>query len=244
MRRPDGAMDGSRFVGDYTNPILKPEAADIVKKRGEYSLTGNAFPDPWNQCQPEPTPYIWTAQLAFLMLQQPDQVTLIYFEDHKVRRVRMDASHPSHLTPTWQGDSIGRYENGTLVIDTVGIKVGPLSMVDRLGTPFSQSLHVIERFRLIDAETAREAVARGEKESARIAAENLEGVVIDADYKGPAVQVEITVEDQGMFTKPWSALVTYRRAVGKLLESVCAENLHEYNAKRETAVPQANKLDF
>jgi hypothetical protein len=33
------------------------------------------------------------------------------------------------------------------VIDTVGQKVGPLSMVDAYGTPFSVALHVIERYR-------------------------------------------------------------------------------------------------
>ena len=34
------------LVGDYTNPILKPAAAEIVKKRGEISQSGLAFPDP------------------------------------------------------------------------------------------------------------------------------------------------------------------------------------------------------
>jgi hypothetical protein len=37
----------------------------------------------------------------------------------------------------------------TLVIDTIGQKVGPLSMADRFGTPFSTGLHVIERYRLM-----------------------------------------------------------------------------------------------
>ena len=36
------------------------------------------------------------------------------------------------------------------MIDTIGQKVGPLSMVDAYGTPFSAALHVIERYRLID----------------------------------------------------------------------------------------------
>jgi hypothetical protein len=41
------------------------------------------------------------------------------------------------------------------VIDTIGQKVGPLSMIDRFGTPFSTALHVIERYRLIDGAMAR-----------------------------------------------------------------------------------------
>jgi hypothetical protein len=43
-----------------------------------------------------------------------------------------------------------------LVIDTIGQKIGPLSMVDLYGTPFSLALHVIERYRLIDGATARD----------------------------------------------------------------------------------------
>jgi hypothetical protein len=51
---------------------------------------------------------------------------------------------------------VGRYEGDTLVIDTIGENVGPLSMVDRYGTPFSPALHVIERYRLIDGTLARD----------------------------------------------------------------------------------------
>jgi len=36
-RLPSGASNFDRLVGDYSNPILKPEAAAIVKQRGEIS---------------------------------------------------------------------------------------------------------------------------------------------------------------------------------------------------------------
>src|SRR6266436_8498186 len=38
--RRNGVSDIYQFVGDYTNPILKPRAAEAVKKHGEISLTG------------------------------------------------------------------------------------------------------------------------------------------------------------------------------------------------------------
>ena len=50
------------------------------------------------------------------------------------------------VTPAWYGDSVGHYEGDTLVIDTVGIKVGPFAMVDMYGTPHSAALHVVERY--------------------------------------------------------------------------------------------------
>src|SRR5436305_13478249 len=49
-RLPSGAGDFNLLVGDYSNPILKPEAAETVRKRGEISLAGHPFPDPDNQC--------------------------------------------------------------------------------------------------------------------------------------------------------------------------------------------------
>jgi hypothetical protein len=45
-RIPEGASNFNSLVGVCSNPILKPQAAEIVKKRGEISLPGLAFPDP------------------------------------------------------------------------------------------------------------------------------------------------------------------------------------------------------
>src|SRR4051812_19335482 len=60
MRRvEDGASDYARLVGDYNNPILKPETAATVKRFGEMSLAGEVFPNPANQCWPEPGPFIY-----------------------------------------------------------------------------------------------------------------------------------------------------------------------------------------
>ena len=46
----------TQYVGDYTNPILKPQAAEVVKKHGEIELSGGIAPNPQNQCWPEPLP--------------------------------------------------------------------------------------------------------------------------------------------------------------------------------------------
>jgi hypothetical protein len=59
---------GSPFVGDYTNPILKPQAAEVVKKHGEIELSGLAHPLPSTHCWPSGVPYIffssWHADLT------------------------------------------------------------------------------------------------------------------------------------------------------------------------------------
>ena len=71
-RRPDGVANFQQLVGDYTNPILKPQAAEAVKKHGEISLAGMGYPTPSNQCWPGGVPYVFWDFLV-QMFQQPDQ---------------------------------------------------------------------------------------------------------------------------------------------------------------------------
>src|SRR5437762_5075814 len=58
-RRPDGIANFQQLVGDYTNPILKPEAAEIVKQHGQLSINGIGYPTPSNQCWPGGVPYVF-----------------------------------------------------------------------------------------------------------------------------------------------------------------------------------------
>ncbi len=242
-RLPSGAGNFDQLVGDYTNPILKPEAAAIVKQRGEISLSGRAFPDPDNQCLQNPVPYIfWNFDIQ--LLQQRDKVTIIYEHDEDFRQVRLNRPHPAKVIPSVHGDSVGHYEGDTLIIDTVGVKLGPYRMLDRFGTPYSEALHVVERYRLIDYEAAKAAEDLAEKEWMRV------GDNIDRTYRGKGVQLEFTVEDKGVFTMPWTATMTYLRAARTGWEErVCAENVqHYYEAQyysdKDAHIPTAEKPDF
>jgi hypothetical protein len=241
-----GQSNLNEFVGDYTNPILKPQAAEIVKKQGELELKGLVAPNPSNQCLPMSPPYILQRQ-EIQVLQQKNRITIIYAEDQQTRRVRLNSAHPARVIPSWYGDSIGHSEGDTLVVDTVGIKVGPHSMVDSYGTPYSEALHLIERYRLIDYEAGLAAAERSERENRRLAPDNIaggNGVAIDANYRGKALQVEFKVEDPNVFTTPWSAITTYWHASAEWAERVCAENVEGYYAGLNTAVPTADIPDF
>jgi hypothetical protein len=240
-----GQSNINQFVGDYSSPILKPHAADAVRKHGELELKGLVAPNPSNQCQPLSPPYVLQRQ-EIQLIQRKNEITILYYEDQQVRRVRLNAKHPSHVIPSWYGDSIGRFEGDTLVVDTIGIKVGPYSMIDSYGTPQSESLHLIERYRLIDHDAAQAAAQNSERENRRLLADNVlgNGVGIDPDDKGKALQVQFTVEDENIFTVPWSAISTYWRGVGDWVERVCAENTVDYYAGLSTGVPRAEKPDF
>src|SRR6266436_5188708 len=154
-RRANGTGEILKLNGDYTNPILKPEAAGVVKKHGVLGLNGIGDPNPRNQCWPEGVPFVFTNGPTEL-LQQKDKVTILYAYDHQVRHVRMNQSHPAKVTPSWYGDSVGHYEGDTLVIDTVGTRTDrPFGMLDLYCTPYTNALHVVERYRLIDYEAAQ-----------------------------------------------------------------------------------------
>jgi hypothetical protein len=116
-------------------------------------------------------------------------------------------------------------------------------------------LHVIERYRLIDGKVVAEAQRKHVREYVNpnadpslLAFEAISPLYgrgpIDPDLSKMGLQVDITVEDPGVFTTSWSARVTYRPVTGDWQETVCAENTHEYYGGKITNVPQADKPDF
>jgi hypothetical protein len=235
---PSGQRTRNSQVGDYTNPILKPETAAKVKRFGEQAQS-TGVSDAETECWPESPPYLFRIQETQI-IQQRDWLLIVYSYSNQIRRIRLNQSHPEHMTPSWMGDSVGHFEGDTLVVDTIGIKVGPYSMLDRYGTPYSDALHLVERFRLIDHDEAEAAMKRNEQEYGRVQV----GYSVDPNHKGPGLQLRFTVEDPEMFTAPWSGVVTYRRNLGPWPERVCAENASNFGIIDDPNLPAAEKPDF
>jgi len=238
---PINIGDPVPLVGDYMNPILKPEAAAAVRQKGEFSASGHDFPDPSNQCGAYSLPFLFSIQLGMQMVQLKDKVVILYNQDDQVRRIWLNERHPAKLTPTASGHSIGHYEGDELVIDTVGIMLHPYTMTDRFGTPQSDVMHVIERYRLIDSAEAAQAEARQQQTAGRVGGDEA-AALMDAQSKG--LEVTLTIDDPKVFTMPWSAKVTYRRTKRAWIESVCAENNTDVLHQGFEHVPEANKPDF
>jgi hypothetical protein len=235
--------DNYHMMGDHTNPILKPKAAEVVKEFGKASLAGFAHPTPSTHCWPSGVPYIFF-QLGLQIVQQAHTITFLYLRDHEFRHVRLNEPHPARLTPSWNGDSVGHYEGDVLVIDTIGVKTNrPLAMVDMFGTPYSQNLHIVERYRLLDYEAAKDGLERDARANVTIPNTTMQ---LDRDYRGNYLQLFFTVEDKGVFTTPWSATVTYGRPLGEWEEHVCVEGAqNQYYFPVDKAVfPTADKPDF
>jgi hypothetical protein len=253
-RSPNGVPSGYGYVGDYTYPILKPHAAEIVKKHGEIELGGTHALTPRTECWPTGVPLI-LENTAMQIIQQPDKITILYSETYEVRQVRMNQPHPARVVPSWNGDSVGHYEDDTLVIDTVGVKDGPFpvpdlyAMVDLFGTPHTPALHVVERYRLLDHEAAKAIEEHNEEDNAAFAMVD-NGIARDPDYKGKGLQLDLSVEDEGVFTMPWSASMIYWPPLvplGQWPEITCAENANGYdwrNRAKKAPMPIADKPDF
>jgi len=246
-RRPDGVQIQTRLVGDYKNPILKPQAAEIVRKMGAQSAANIGFHNPRNQCWPNGLPFVLSAN-GLQIFDRGDHLTMIYRVDHQVRTVRMNASHPANPKPDYYGDSVGHYDGDTLVIDTVAIKPGPFAMLDWFGTPQTPALHVVERYRLLDYAQAKEGIDRAFKDNVLPAFNNPPSVNLN-DH-GKWMQLLFTVDDPTMFTAPWSATVTFGKATQPDVkgasawpEDVCGENPKKYGTEEDVQLPTAKLAD-
>jgi len=70
--------------------------------------------------------------------------------------VFLNVPHSLNVKPSWYGESVGRYEGDTLVVDTIGLS--NKTFVDPYRTPHSEKLHVVERFKLADGGKTLEVV--------------------------------------------------------------------------------------
>jgi len=243
-RLPNGKANARELVGDYRNPILTPEAAAIVKQKGELAIAGKGFPNAQDQCRPIAPPFAFAMQLGFAMLPAVNgDIAILYDQNMNVRHIRMNGTHPANIAASPMGDSVGHWEGDVLVIDTIGIKTDAFTSVDRFGTPQSEAMHVVERYRLVDGALATAQIDKYETSEGTVGGgARVAGYNPDTNLKG--LQLEVTMEDPKVFTAPLTARVTYRRLISEWQESVCADNPMEHYKDEWIGLPNADHPDF
>jgi len=88
----------------------------------------------------------------FELLASPEKITVIPMggggiHTGSIRRIYMNRPHLKNPPLTYRGDSVGRWEGDTLVIDVAGIREGTWITRDR--GRHSDALHIVERWRLV-----------------------------------------------------------------------------------------------
>jgi len=151
--KPDlsGVYNSSSFnfggvaVRGQSDPItatLKPGAEKFKVVRGPTDA------GLYSTCSPTGVPGAYFVPYQWEIVQGRDRVVIMYEYPHLFRVIPTDGTpHPADPDPTWMGDSVGRWEGDTLVVDTVGFN-------DKTELPggykHTEALHVVERFHRVD----------------------------------------------------------------------------------------------
>jgi len=179
---------------------LRPEAEASRDYASAHQGDSFEFMSVWDRCITRGVPggmFPAGYNNAYEIVQAPGYVMIVYEMIHEARIIPIDGR--PHLPPhvrSWNGDSRGRWEGGTLVVDTTNYNdkgwIATAAAAGRIkGVRQTESLHVVERFTRVDANTI--------------------------DYQA-------TIEDPRMFTAPWTVAIPLHRNPGyRIYEYACHE---------------------
>jgi len=136
---------------------LTPAAQVHYDAARKAQAEGKVYRDDIGQCWPAGLPVIMTRVWPFALLQKPTAIYMISGFMNSLRIIYLDGrehSDPEIVVPSFNGESIGRWEADTLVVDTRHF-VGHHHWIDS-GIPASDALRIVERIRLINNGQAME----------------------------------------------------------------------------------------
>jgi hypothetical protein len=147
-----GGANSWRFVPPTFK--LTPDAQEHYDAGQRAAKEGKVYRDDIGQCWPAGMPLIMTRVWPISMVQLPTVIFMTSAFMNSLRIIYIDGrphSDPDIVVPSFNGESIGRWEGNTLVVDTKYFP-GHHHWMDQGGAsiPASDQLHIIERMRLID----------------------------------------------------------------------------------------------
>ena len=218
-------------MGDPKSPILKPWAAEAIRKYNARIQSGDNFFSLHATCRPMGVPEFdllpMTRPLYFV--QGPKEVVMILESFNDVRHVYLSDKHRPNPKPSWYGDSIGHYEGDTLVVDTIGFN--DKTPIDQYQTPHTEQLHVVERFYLVDGGKTLQADIHVEDPGAFTTPWN----AIQRFRRFEEVASKKSVANLAALATPEE---------GPLMEAICAENPINADGSGILPIPQAAAPDF
>jgi hypothetical protein len=125
---------------------MQPWAAALTKER----MTGvHASEESDANCLPQGVPKINVTPVPFKIVQNPDEVIILYEAFGIYRQIFMDGRElPKDPNPSWMGYSIGKWDGDSLVVQTSGFN--GKTWLDQAGHPVTEAAVITERFRRPD----------------------------------------------------------------------------------------------
>jgi hypothetical protein len=136
--RPAPGAPPARPAPTANGPMLKggAEKFKVVRGPNDAGLTSD--------CMPLAGPQAFGVPYQFQIAQSANHVVILHEYPGTFRIVPLTgAPHQADLDPTWMGDSIGRWDGDTLVVDTAGFN----DKTEISGYKHTEALHLVERFR-------------------------------------------------------------------------------------------------
>ena len=162
LHPPASASAYSNFAFNKEEPPMTPwaEAKYNAAKPvfGPHKKPANDSNDPVYGCFPPGVPRIYLHRRPMEIVQNSNEVIMLFEYARLVRQIYTDGRpHDEFLDPPlWMGDSIGKWEGDTLVVDAIGFN--DKTWLDRIGHPHSDALHVVERIRRVDHGTLEDDI--------------------------------------------------------------------------------------
>jgi hypothetical protein len=158
-----GSLDGTNFAAGGARGGGRGARGGPAPSRFEYTpeadaeriyRSQNPYLDPEGRCHLPGVPRALDQPAGLYpvqIIQDEKYVALLHEAMHDVRIIPTDNSpHPKNYW-AWDGDSRGRWEGDTFVVDVSNFN--GRAWLDMSGNFVDENLHVLERFTLIDADT-------------------------------------------------------------------------------------------
>jgi hypothetical protein len=145
----DSKRSSFRFGPPY--PKFKPEAQAEFDAGAKATAEHRAYKDYIGQCYPAGMPVIMTRVWPIAMVQLPTAIYMVSGFENAFRAVYIDGRKhmdPDLVVRSFNGESIGKWEGDTLVVDTTAFD--PEHHTIDVGVPISDQFHIVERIRLVD----------------------------------------------------------------------------------------------
>ena len=145
------SKDGPAGFGVVEGNELPYQPAALAKKRDNYAKRQTL--DTEASCFLPGVPRIMYMPFPFQIVQTPGTIMMLFEYVHATRNIFMNTPHPRGPIEWWMGDSRGRWDGDTLVVDVVHFN--DQTWFDRAGNHHSEAMHLVERYTLMDADHIR-----------------------------------------------------------------------------------------